>query len=83
MQGTAEVDQPIGLMHQRREDERRQGIHSQYGGMTVGRRTAASLSINTRVVDHGVHAPDRVDLFRDTAGFGGAAKIADHDAGGT
>jgi len=33
-------------------------------------------------VDNGVHATDRVNLFRDAKGLGSAAKIADYDPGG-
>jgi hypothetical protein len=50
--------------------------------MALGRRAAAPLAVDAGVVDHGVHAPQRVDLVRYAAGFDGAAKIAHHDASG-
>jgi hypothetical protein len=51
--------------------------------VALGGRASTSLSVDAGVVDDCVHAPDRVDLFRDVPSFGGAAEIADDDSQGT
>ena len=47
--------------------------------MTLGCRAAASLRVDTGVVDHRIHASDCVDLICDAPGLGGAAEVADYD----
>ena len=82
MQAAAEVDQPSGTVDQRCEHVRRKGVDRKGAGRALGRRAAASLRVDARVVDDCIHAPDRVDLIRDAPGFGGAAEIADHNPDG-
>jgi hypothetical protein len=80
MQPAAEIDQPIGTVDQRRQHVGREGIHRECTGMALGRRVTATLAIDAGVVDDRIHAPDRVDLFGDAAGFGSAAEIADRNS---
>src|SRR5690349_3841531 len=64
MESTAEVDQPMGTIDQRREQVRSEGVHGEYGGMALRGRAAAFLAVNASVVDDRVHASDRVNLTK-------------------
>ena len=48
--------------------------------MTLGSGAARCFAVDSRIVNDGIHAADRVDLLRDAAGLDGIAQIPNNDA---
>jgi hypothetical protein len=69
------------MRNERGEHVRRQGVHRKSSRVAVERRASALYTVNTRVVDHGIHTTNRVDLFSDFVCLIGAAQVSNDNTG--